>query len=93
MAVFGSMTSFAKCLAVGRCIFPRQMPTNVSLMMNLKHNVVARRRSQASGTATSMQLDNVLSKPNPIGVSILFQIGRPASQLYHDIQSNLCSKA
>lgn len=81
MAVFGRMTTLAKCFAVGRCIFPRQTPGDVSPMVNLEHDFVERSRAQASRTATTMKLDNVLSKSNPIGMSIMFQLGRPASNL------------
>lgn len=86
MAVFGSVASFAKRLAIRRVIFPRQTPVNVSLMMNLEHNVIECRRAQASGTAATMQLDNVLAKPNPIGVPILSQLGRPALQRHNNIE-------
>ena len=68
MAMFCSMASLAKCLAISRVVFPRQAPTNVSLMMNLEHNVIDCCRAQASGTAATVQLDNVLAKFEPIGV-------------------------
>lgn len=80
MAVLSSVASFAKRLAICRVVFPRHTSANVSFMVDLEHNVIERRRAQASGTAAAMQLDNILPKLNPIGVPIRFQLGSPASQ-------------
>jgi hypothetical protein len=59
MAMLGGVAGPAKRLAIRRIVFPRQPPANVSLVVDLKHNVIKFGRSKAAGTATTMQLYNV----------------------------------